>query len=124
MTEAISDTTAEAAEETRVVPIGGRDITVRRLNETQILQLNHEATLLQREDLAPQRLRKGMDRVFRALSSVVVDEDDSDFLQDLMADGDLDLRDMIKFITSFHVDQAPTTGPVKVRRGRPPTKRA
>ena len=105
--------------ETRTVNIQGRDIVIKRISDTQLIQLNHEAAVMQRDNLDPVRLRKGMDRVFRALTSTVVGEEDADFLQDLMADGDLDLRELIEFITSFHKDQAPANGPVKVRRGRP-----
>lgn len=116
MTEAI--TAPEPEVETRLVPIHGRDILVKRIGETQLMQLNHEAAVLQRDDLTAARLQKGLDRVYRTLTSTVVKEEDSDFLQDLMADGDLDIKELIEFIKSFHTETAPTNGPVRVQRGR------
>lgn len=108
------------ARETRVVDIKGRTMVIRALRETQLLSLNHEARILQREDIDGDRKMKGMERMFKTLLSVVAQPSDREYLEDLMAEGELDLRELTTFATSFFnepEEQAP-----KVRRGRP-TKR-
>jgi hypothetical protein len=108
--------------ETRIVPVHGRNIVIRRLIDAQLMQMNHESELLQRDDVGMDRKRKGMERMFRALLSVVVQPTDRDYMEDLMADGELDLRELVSFATSFLTEDTPA-GPPKVRRGRPATKR-
>lgn len=112
----------DAGRETRIVPVQGRNIVVRRLIDAQLMQLNHEAELLQRDDIGIDRKRKGMDRMFRALLSVVVQPSDQEYMEDLMADGKLDLRELIGFATSFLTEQEAGQSP-RVRRGRTTVKR-
>jgi hypothetical protein len=103
----------ETARETRVVEVRGRSIVIRALF------INHEAQILQRDDVTNQRKMKAMERMFTALVSLVVQPTDQEFLEDLMAEGSLDLRELVVFATSFfnESEQAP-----KVRRGRPPKR--
>jgi hypothetical protein len=58
--------------------------------------------------------------MFTVLESAVVQESDREYLIDLMTGGDLDLRELISFITVFN-ETAPTA--VKARRGRAVAKR-
>jgi len=51
-----------------------------------------------------------------------VQPEDKEFLEDLMAEGTLGLRDLMDFISAFNEDQ-PDEKP-KVRRGRPAIKRS
>jgi hypothetical protein len=120
MTTPDLDIPDNSARETRVVDVRGRSIVIRSLLDTQLLSLNHEARILQRADIEPERKMKGMERMFKALLSVVVQASDQEYLEDLMAEGTLDLRELTTFATSFLTDQDEAP---KVRRGRP-AKRA
>lgn len=114
-------TPQDPGKETRLVPVKGRNVVVRKLNDAQLLLLAREARLAQREDTEKQRRLVAVGRLFDLLESAVVQEEDRDYLMDLTVAGDLELTDMMGFITAFtddNEDEKP-----KVRRGRPPVKR-
>ena len=78
------------------------------------------ARLLQKAEVPNARKVAGAARMFDILESMVVGDDDREYVTDLIAAGDLKLTDLTNFITSFKPeDEKP-----KVRRGRPPLKRA
>lgn len=115
-------TSPDTGRETRVVDVKGRAIVVKRLNEAQLLFLNREAILLQRGGLPEDRVRAGMRRVLDALESQVVQDMDREYLLDLVALGDLELKDLMGFIRSFTDEDGEPEKP-KVRRGRRPIVR-
>jgi hypothetical protein len=103
-----------------VVDINGRNVTLRQLTSTNIMQLQHEATILQHDHIDIERKKKSMDRVFRILRSAVA-EDDREYVEDLMADGDLDMQRLVTLVLRLHKENEPTQP--KVRRGRTPRSR-
>ncbi len=115
-------TSPDTGRETRVVDVKGRPIVVRRLKDAQVLFLNREAILLQRGGLPQERVRDGMRRVLDVLDSQVVQDLDKSYLLDLVALGDLDLKDLMGFIQAFKEEDAEPEKP-KVRRGRRPIVR-
>jgi hypothetical protein len=115
--------TSDPGRETKSVDVHGRTITIKRLVDTQVMLLAREAKVLQREDVGNDRKLDGIDRMFSILETVVVSDDDRRYMEDLMIKGELDLRELITFVTTFEVDANSADGPVKVRRGRPPAKR-
>lgn len=115
-------TNADPGLETRIVPVQGRSIVIRQLIDAQMMLLNRGARLLQRDDLDKESKLATVDRMFTILESVVVQPEDREFLEDLMAEGKLSLRDMMSFISAFNEDQEEEKP--KVRRGRPPAKRS
>lgn len=115
-------TNADPGLETRIVPVHGRSIVIRQLIDAQMMLLNRGARLLQRADLDKENKLATVDRMFTILESVVVQPEDREFLEDLMAEGKLSLRDMMSFISAFNEDQEEEKP--KVRRGRPPAKRS
>jgi hypothetical protein len=90
-------------------------ITVGSLNDAQMLLLAREARLASREDTDGTRRFQGVGRIFDILESVVISDDDKDFLMELTVKGKLELKDLMDFVTAFDEEQKP-----KVRRGRPP----
>ena len=104
------------------VPVKGRDINLRRLNDAQLLLLAREARLAQRDDTDRQRRLMSVGRIFDLLESAVIEEADREYLMDLTVAGNLELADMMGFITAFAEEDAEDEKP-KVRRGRPPVKR-
>lgn len=115
------ESTDEPELKTKTIPLGGRDVLIRALSDTQITQMNHEILVLEsdRTDLA--RKRKAMDRVYRALQSTIVSEEDRDFAADLMADGELDLRQMMRESMELWGDRTPANR--QIRRGRAPRRK-
>src|SRR5262245_53104549 len=89
-TTANGDPPTEAELPTKEIAIGGRMIPIRALNDTQITQMNHEVMVLESDRHDMDRKRKAMDRIYRALQSTIIEDDDREFAADLMADGVLD----------------------------------
>lgn len=108
--------------DTRIVPVHGRNIVVRQLVDTQMMLLNRGARLLQRSDLDRDNKMAAVDRMFTILESVVVQPEDREYLENLMAEGKVAIKDMLGFISAFSEDQEEEKP--KVRRGRPPVKRS
>lgn len=104
----------------KMIAVGGREVLFRALSDTQVAQMNHEIMVLEGDRYDTLRRRKAMDRVYRALQSTIVEPDDRDFIADLMADGELDLRFLVD--EALKLWQEEPTAP-KVRRGRPPRRR-
>jgi hypothetical protein len=111
-------TPEDPGKETRLVPVRDRNIVVRQLIDTQLFLLSREARLASRDETDPQRRMVAIARIFDILESAVVQEEDRDYLMDLTVAGDLELKDLLGFITAFADDEKP-----KVRRGRVASKR-
>ena len=89
-------TSPDPGRETRLIDIKGRLITVRQLKDA-------------------------ISRMFDILESAIVQQEDKDYLTALNVAGDLEITDLMVFISSFNEPQAAEKP--KVRRGRPPLKR-
>lgn len=107
--------------ETRTVPLRDRTITIKMIGDAQLALLAREARLLTRDGIPGERKVSGAARMFDIMESMVVSEEDREYVEDLIATGGLDLREFLGFIEAFK-EEAPPEKP-KVRRGRPPTKR-
>lgn len=106
--------------ETRLVTLKERTLVIKRLTDAQYALLARESQILQRDGIDNARKVKGAARMFDVLESMVVQEDDRDFLTDQIAAGDVTLGDLMDFVTTFtEAEEKP-----KVRRGRPPLKRS
>jgi hypothetical protein len=115
-------TTPDPGRETRIVNVRGRNVVVRKIIDTQMMLLAREAKVLQRDDISADRQLTAVDRMFRILESAIVQPSDREFLEDLMLDGELDLRELTSFVTIF-AEAEDTAEKPKVRRGRAPVKR-
>jgi hypothetical protein len=121
MTEPTPVSPDDTARETRIVDVRGRAIVVRKLVDAQYMFLNREAHLLQQDGVAPARKIDGIRRIFNTLESQVVEGSDRDYLMDLVSTGDLELKELMGFISEFN-EPAEDAKP-KVRRGRRPAAR-
>lgn len=120
MTDASTET--KDAPKTETVDLKGRSVVIRELNDAQIALMAREARLLSKDGIDGQRKLDAVARMFNILESVVIDSADKSYMDDLIAEGELDLRDLTGFVSVFsnNKDEAP----VKVRRGRPAVKRS
>jgi len=107
---------------TRDVPVKGRDITVKQLNDAQLLLLGREARLASKESTDGARRLDAVGRVFDLLESVVIGQDDRDYLMDITVKGDLKLKDLMGFITAFSDEEEDQEQKPRIRRGRYATK--
>jgi len=106
--------------ETRIVPINGRSIVVRRLGDAQMVHLMRHSRILQKDDVPIKAKLDSVERVFFILKTMVVQQSDKDYLTEQEEAGDIELKDLMDFITAF--EEAEPQKP-KARRGRPPAKR-
>lgn len=116
----------EPANETRVINIKGRDIEVQLLKDMQLMFIAREARKLQRLDGDQDSNRTAImsaGRVLDVLESAIVKEADKEFLIDLMVTGELQFKDMTAVFTAFGDDKEEAPKP-RVRRGRPPSRKA
>lgn len=105
--------------ETRLVDLKGRMVVVRELKDAQQLLIQREAKVLQGDEAGKERKVTAVANIYDILESVIVQPEDLDYLTRLNVKGELELKDMMGFITVFGEEQKP-----KVRRGRPPIKRS
>ena len=112
-------TESDGGRDTRVVPVKGKSIVVRQLTDMQQMLMLREAKLLQ-GDADVKRKLDGIERIFNMLESMVIQQMDREFLIDQMVAGELEMADIMGFITAFAPDEEEKP---KVRRGRPPRVR-
>lgn len=104
----------DPGKDTRIVDVRGRNIVVRQLTDAQLLLLGREARLSAKEDTDPNRRLAGVARIFDILESQIIQDEDREYLMDLTVSGQLELKDMMGFISVFG---EPGAKP-RVRRGR------
>lgn len=107
---------------TRDVPVKGRIVVVKQLNDAQLLLLGREARLASKESTEGSRRLDAIGRVFDLLESVVIKPEDKDYLMDITVRGDLELKDLTDFITAFSDEDKDQEQKPKIRRGRYATK--
>jgi hypothetical protein len=113
----------QTAQEVRTVTIAGRDIAVTKIGETQAVLIGREGILLQKPGLTFDRLSAGMNRILGSLESLIVKDEDREWITDQMFAGTVELSDLLEIVKAFKDDG--DAAPVKpvVRRGRPPKNR-
>jgi hypothetical protein len=109
--------TEDAGRETRVVPVGGRNIVVRMLTDTQMLHLMRHAKILSSDSVETPGKLDSMDRMLTILNSVVVQETDKDWLVQAQESGEVDIKDMVGWVNAFKSEsKAPVVRRARVKR--------
>lgn len=104
---------------TRAIPIGGKTIVIRALLPAQMLQMQHEARLMESSMVDTARKVKSLERVHRGLLSTIVQDSDREFVEDCMIDGTVELEDLMNAILELTGSSAASQEKKpKVRRGR------
>lgn len=107
----------------RDVDVRGRAISVKMLTDAQMMLLGREARLARRPDTEPERRMTSVARLFDILESVIIRPEDQEYCVDLAVKGDLELKDLMGFVTAFADDDEDEDEKPRVRRGRAPAKR-
>lgn len=116
-------TPVDPGRETQIVLVRDRNVVIRQLIDTQRMLIARWAVMLQRDDVTGEQKLNLLNKMFDTLESVIVQQEDRDFLEELMAAGELDLRELIGFMTAFDKNAAGEAAKPKVRRGRAQTRR-
>lgn len=103
--------------ETRTITLGGRELEVKRLKDTQLLLMTHEAKVVARPGVEPDRVLEASSRLVDMLESAIIKPEDRGYFIDLMVRGEVEMSDLMQVLTVFS-DKAEDSKPV-VRRGRP-----
>jgi len=112
MTEPVT----EAGPQTLPVPIKGRDILVRQLTDSQMIHMLRHSKILQADGVDRATKLESAERLFRILHTVVVQQEDKDYLDEQEESGQVELKDLMPFVTAFSAEPEKP----KARRGRPP----
>lgn len=108
--------TEDQGRETRVVPVGGRNIVVRQLTDTQMLHLMRHAKILAADGVDQGVKLDSMDRMLTILNSVVVQADDKKWLEEAQETGEVDIKEMVGWVNAFKSETKPTVRRARVKR--------
>lgn len=106
----------------RDVDVQGRAISVKMLTDAQMMLMGREARLARHPETDSERRMTAVARLFDILESVIIKPEDQEYCVDLAVKGDLELKDLMGFVTAFAEDEEEDQP--KVRRGRAPAKRS
>lgn len=101
----------------RTVPVGGRDIRIKKLTDLQMLHMLRHAKILQKDGIDKEEKLESAERMFVILNSVVLDPGDRKHLTEMEETGQIELRDLLSFINQDESTPGEPDKPV-VRRGR------
>ena len=101
--------------ETRTVPLGGRQIRVKKLGDLQLVHLMRFAKILSSDSVAVEQKLDIVPKMLDVIHSIIDDPADLDYLEGLELAGQLNITDYLEVVRAFQ--DAPAK-PV-VRRGRP-----
>lgn len=102
---------------TKMVQIGEREVLCRFLTEAQFMQLAYEAQIMESPHTPDARKIKTLTRIFRVMRSIVVEDEDKEYVEDLMADGTVRMSDVLAVIKELNDSVATPKSSSKVRRG-------
>lgn len=100
------------------VPIGDQVILVQSPTESQMMQLAHELSLMQLpvDKVTSERRMKSLDRSYRIVRSMIVNDDDKEWVEDSITDGTVSLKEIVNSIKNMYDEEKPKAA--TVRRGR------
>lgn len=110
----------DPGEETRLIPVHGRQIMVREVLPAQAVLIMRLIRNLRRDvtpDVDRMVVINNTAKILDIIESAVVQQSDRDYLEDLIVDRKLDLKELVGVVTAFKA--ADEEEPPKVRRGRP-----
>jgi hypothetical protein len=111
----------DTATDTRLIEVKGRTIVVRQLKDAQLLLMSRDAAILGKEDVPGGEKLQAAGWILDTFESVIVQQEDKDYILGLIRKGDVELMDLLGFVSAF---SEPEVAPKPVvRRGRPPRAR-
>lgn len=114
MTEPVVDQQAKA------VDMQGRPVTLKTIAVEQVGLLMRESRKLQRDEVTTKDAINALGRIDRILSSLVVFDEDRDYVDGLLEEGKITYKEIVELVMSLY-GQEPEK-PKVIRRGRPPKR--
>lgn len=111
----------DTATDTRVIDVKGRAIVVRQLKDAQLLLMSRDAAILGKDDVAGGEKLQAAGWILDTFESAIVQKEDRDYVLTMIRQGNVELKDLLGFVSAFSEPEA-APKPV-VRRGRPPRAR-
>lgn len=103
----------------RPVTVAGRDIHIKKLTDLQMLHMLRHAKILQKDGIDVEQKLESADRMFAILNTVVIDPADRAYLTEMEESGEIELRDLLGFVTPGEDSAEPEAPVVRRGRGRP-----
>ena len=101
--------------ETRTVTLGGRQVTVKKLGDLQLVHLMRFAKILQSDSVAVEQKMDIIPKMLDVVHSLLVNPEELEALTDMELAGELNISDYLEVVSAFQDAPAKPT----VRRGRP-----
>jgi hypothetical protein len=86
--------------------VGGREIAIRKLNETQIMLIMREGSVLRSNKIDTERRMKGVATILDIVESSIEDPDDLEFLMKLVSMGKVEFPELLHLV-SPEAEEAP-----------------
>ena len=102
-------------QETRSVPLGGRQVLVRQLSDLQLVHLMRFAKILQSDGVAVEQKLDVIPKMMDVVHSIIQSPEDMEYLEGLELAGQLSINDYLEVVRAFQDAPAKPA----VRRGRP-----
>lgn len=106
----------------QTIPFKGRDISVKKLNETQKMLLVREAQVLRSNRQEMDRKLQAIATMINIVESALVDGDDREYLMELAGTGQVEFKEMLEIATAFDAVDGEVVAPTRAVR-RAATKR-
>lgn len=110
----------DTGRKTQIVPVSGRNIVIKKLTDIQMSLLLRGSKILSSPNVEQEQKMEMMEQMFQILDSVVVQDDDKKWVLQCQIKGDLELKDMVEWVTVFkdEEDEDAKKKQPAVRRGR------
>jgi hypothetical protein len=110
---------ADKGRPTQIVPVLGRNVVIRKLTDVQMSLLLRGSRILSSPNVAKEEKVDMMSTMFEILDSVVVQAEDKKWVLQQQIEGNLELKDMTEWVSSFgDEDEDEDEKKPVVRRGR------
>lgn len=111
----------EVAIDAKAIDIQGRPITLKKITVGQMALVMRESRRMQRDDVTGKEAMAALERVDTIVASLIVFDEDKEYVDELMAAGTLDITEMVQHVMAIYTEGSAEEKP-KVRRGRPPKR--
>lgn len=111
----------EVAIDAEAIDIKGRPVTLKKITVGQMALVLRESKRMQRDDVTGKEAMAALERVDLIIASLIVFDEDREYVENLLANGTLDLTDMVRLVMDIYTKDAEEK-PKVARRGRPPKR--
>ncbi len=108
----------EVSIDAEAIDIQGRPVTLKKITVGQMALVLRESKRMQRDDVTGKEAMAALERVDMIVASLIVFDEDKEYVGELLANGTLDLTDMVRMVMDIYT-KGSEEKPKVARRGRP-----